>query len=123
MRLVIESFSSICLLLCSYALVLYIFIFICFIVILFSFHSSQFYYHHHLFLLGLVLPLDGGKPEGLADAAAHPLPEGEVDVLVPGQGADPGLHVVVDAERHVVRLGDLARRVRDLVLWALVLEG
>ena len=42
--------------------------------------------------------------------------------MIPRQGAHPRLDVVVQLERDVVRLGDLARGVRDLVLGLLVLE-
>lgn len=75
-----------------------------------------------LFPLGLVLLLDDGELEGLADSPGHLLPQGEVDVLVPSQHADPGLHVVVHVERHVFRLGYFACWVGDLVFGSLVFE-
>lgn len=46
-----------------------------------------------------------------------------VPVLVPGQGADPGLDVVVQLELDAARLGDPGGGVGDLVLGALVLDG
>ena len=73
-------------------------------------------------LLGIGLRLNSRKGKGLARAAFDGVPIPETQVLVPGHDADPGLDAVVEAEAHVVRLGDLARGVRDLVLGALVLE-
>lgn len=42
--------------------------------------------------------------------------------MVPGQEADPRLHVIVQLEDDVVRFGDLAGWVGDLVFWFLVLD-
>lgn len=69
-----------------------------------------------------ILGLDGREAEQLADAALEGIPLEEVDVLVPGEEADPGLSVVVEAQADVVEVGELARGVGDVVLWALVLE-
>lgn len=69
-----------------------------------------------------LLLLDGGQRECVARAAGRGLPQAVVAALVPGQGADPGLDVVVQAQLDAVGLGDARGRVRDLVLWALVLE-
>lgn len=73
--------------------------------------------------VAVLLLLDGGQGEGVARAAGRRLPQAVVAALVPGQGADPGLDVVVQAQLDAVGLGDARRGVRDLVLWALVLEG
>ena len=73
-------------------------------------------------LLALVLLLQRRQREELADALAQLLPAPDITVLVPREDAHPRLHVVVHLERDLVRLGDLARRVRDLVLGLLVLE-
>jgi hypothetical protein len=69
-----------------------------------------------------ILLLDDRQLESLADPPGHLLPQGEIDVLVPREDADPWLDVVVDVQRHVVGLGDLAGGVGDLVLGLLVLE-
>lgn len=71
----------------------------------------------------LILLLDGGQGKGVAHASGRGPPAAVVAALVPGQGADPGLDVVVQAQLDAVRLGDAGRGVGDLVLWALVLEG
>lgn len=70
-----------------------------------------------------LLLLDGGQRKGVARAAGRGLPQAVVAALVPGQGADPGLDVVVQTQLDAVCLGDARGGVRDLVLWALVLEG
>lgn len=71
-----------------------------------------------------LLRLDGRQCKLLAYPVLELLPHAVVpQVLVPRQGAHPRLDVVVQPQDDVVRLGDLARRVRDLVLGALVLDG
>lgn len=70
-----------------------------------------------------LLLLDGGQRKCVARAAGRGLPQPVVAALVPGQGADPGLDVVVQAQLYAVGLCDARGGVRDLVLWALVLEG
>ena len=73
--------------------------------------------------LAFVLALDRGQGEGAAEAVLHAHPAAKVVLrLAPGEEADPGLDVVVDAQAHVAGLGDAARRVGDLVLGPLVLE-
>lgn len=94
----------------------------------FSFQMFFFFHIYNYFILlilrlGAVFLLNGGQLEDLADAPRHPLPQGEVDVLVPGEHADPRLHVVVHVQGHVVRVRHLSGRVGDLVFGALVLEG
>lgn len=76
-----------------------------------------------LFFRSWLLLLDGGQLKDLAHAALDGLPEPQVPVLVPGQDADPGLDIVVQAELDVVGLGDFARGVGDLVFGPLVLDG
>src|SRR5690606_34026600 len=71
----------------------------------------------------LILLLNCWQSKLLAHVVAQHLPPAKVGILVPRQEADPRLHVVVHAQHHVVLLGNLARRVRDLVLGALVLDG
>jgi len=78
---------------------------------------------HHLRLFSFVLLLKGRERELFAQTAAQLLPQTIVGVLIPRENADPGLHVVVQAQCYVLGLGDLARRVCDLILGALVLEG
>lgn len=73
-------------------------------------------------LLALLL-LQRRQGERLAKPVAHLLPQPEVGVLVPGQHADPGLHVVVHAQGDVVGRGDFSGGVGDLVFGLLVLEG
>lgn len=73
--------------------------------------------------LFLVLLLDSRQAEHLAHTSIHSLPMPNIVVLVPRQSAYPWLHVVVEAQLHVVRLGNLAGGVGDLVLWTLVLDG
>ena len=73
--------------------------------------------------LALRLLLDRRELELLAQAILEGLPLPEIGVLVPRKDAHPRLHVVVQPQYDVVLLGHLARRVRDLVLGALVLEG
>lgn len=70
-----------------------------------------------------VLGLDSREAKQPADAALEGVPLEEVDVLVPREEADPGLGVVVEAQADVVEVGELARGVGDVVLWALVLEA
>lgn len=72
-------------------------------------------------ILGL-LDLEGRKCNFLALAAGQRLPEEDVLGNVPGEEANPGLHVVVKLEGDVFGLRNLARGVGDLVLWLLVLE-
>lgn len=72
---------------------------------------------------GGLLLLDGGQGEGVALAAGHGLPLAVVSALVPGQGSNPRLDVVVHAQLDVVGVGDARRGVCDLVLWTLVLDG
>lgn len=45
-----------------------------------------------------------------------------VRLCVPGQGADPRLHIVVYSELDILNLGNFARGMCDLVLRLLVLE-
>ena len=76
----------------------------------------------------LLLLLEGREGERLTSAAVNSAPEtvrggGGIGVVVPGEGADPGLDVVVETEDDVVGgLGDAPAWVRDLVLGLLVLE-
>lgn len=73
--------------------------------------------------LGLaVLGLDGGEIKLVARAAVHDLPEAQILVHVPGEEPDPRLDVVVQLERDVLALGNLAAGVCDLVLWLLVFD-
>lgn len=72
--------------------------------------------------LGRLLDLDGGQGKGLAEALVHGLPLCDVADLVPGEDADPRLDVIVQAQADFGGLGQLAGRVGDLVLGALVLE-
>lgn len=72
-------------------------------------------------ILGL-LDLEGRKSNFLTLAAGQRLPEEDVPGNVPGEEANPWLHVVVELEGDVFGLRNLARGVGDLVLWLLVLE-
>lgn len=70
----------------------------------------------------LLLALDRGEFESLAHATLEGFPLAVDALLVPGESADPGLDVVVQAELDVFELGDLAGGVGDLVLGTLVAE-
>lgn len=65
--------------------------------------------------------LDLRQRKQRADAALHGVPLEEGAVLVPGEEANPGLDVVVEAQADVFEVGDLAGGVGDFVLWSLVL--
>lgn len=86
-------------------------------LLLFSLTPSR----HRLLVLAL-LRLHGREVERLAHASRDRLPLVELELRRPGQHADPRLHVVVQLQRNVVRVGELARRGRDGVLSLLILE-
>lgn len=72
-------------------------------------------------VLGL-LDLEGWEGYLLALASGHGPPEKEVLGHVPGQQTNPRLDIVVQLQRDIFGMGNLARRMRDLVLGLLVFE-
>lgn len=75
--------------------------------------------------LGLLLPILGlyrRKLKLFAHALLHWEPPPDNLVHVPRKQANPWLDIIMQLKGHIVDAGNLARGMRDLVLWSLVVE-
>jgi len=76
-----------------------------------------------LLLVFVLLNLESRKLEGLTHTSPEGLPAADISVLVPCQDANPRLDIIVQLQDDLVGLGDLARRMSDLILGFLVLDA
>ena len=75
-----------------------------------------------LSLLLFFLDLQRRQLKHLAHTPLNLLPPTKLNLRRPCQDANPGLHIIMNLQHHVIRFRDLARRSRNLVFCFLILE-